>query len=104
MPNFSKKTQTDNTHLGNLTSARYLHVDGSVTTSILVRNAPGRLLRVVLNTNGATITLRNGTGGEVIGIIASDAPETTFNYGIYFNDSLRVQCGGAVDATIVYDI
>lgn len=102
MADYSKKTQADNRHLANQSSARFVHIDGSVTTLQTARASAGRLLRVILNTNGATLTLRNGT--EVIGIIALDAPETTFNYGVYCNDSIKYQAGGAIDATLVFDV
>lgn len=95
--NYSKKIQSDNKHLANQTSARYAHVASGTTT---VRASAGRLLRVILNTNGSTVTLRDGS--DVIGIIASDAPEGTFNYGVYCNNSIIAECGGNVDATIVY--
>lgn len=101
MASFGKKAQTSNSSLGNLTSARFVHIDGSDTTLKTARSTAGRLLRVILNTNGATLTLRNGT--EVIGIIASDAPEQEFNYGVYCNDSIKYQASGALDATLVYE-
>lgn len=101
MANFKKKTQGDNAHLGNLTGAKFVHIDGSSITEKIVLNEAGRLLRVILNTNGATLTLKNGSQ-EVVGIIALDAPEQTFNYGVYCNDSIRYVAGGALDATLVF--
>lgn len=98
---FDRKTQGDNAHLGNLTGGRFVHIDGSNTSDITVRNSPGRLLRVILNTNGAVITLKDGSS-EVIGKIATDAPEQTFNYGVYFDTSLVVQASGACSVTIVF--
>lgn len=99
MANFGKKMQTDNEHLANSTSARFVHVTAGSGTAL---NRAGRLLRVVLNTNGATVTLKNGAS-EVIGVIATDAPEGTFDFGVYCNDSIRYECSGAVDATIIFD-
>lgn len=96
----SSRTTSENKHLENLTSARWVHIDGSVTTKQTVRNQAGRLLRVMLNTNGATITLFNGT--EVIGIIASDSPEGEFPYGIFCGTNIAYQCSGAVDATLAF--
>lgn len=96
------KIQDSNKGLSNLTTARFLHIDGSKTSGTVI-NQPARLLRVVLNTNGATVTLKNGAQ-EVVGIIASDAPEQTFNYGIWCNSSIRFECSGVVDATIVFDV
>lgn len=101
MADYKKKTQSDNKHLSNLTTGRFVHIDGSVTTLQTARSTAGRLIKVVLNTNGSTLTLRNGT--EVIGIIALDAPEQTFDYGVYCNDSIKYQAGGALDATLVFD-
>jgi hypothetical protein len=62
------------------------------------------LLRVILNTNGGTVTLRNGTGGasDVIGIIALDAPEGSFNYGVFCPNGIYVDTGTVVDCTIVF--
>lgn len=98
---YASKTQSDNSSLSNLTGARFVHIDGSVTTPITVRPSAGRLLRVILNTNGATLTLRDGSS-EVIGTIATDAPEGTFNYGIYCDTSIVVQASGALSATVVF--
>lgn len=100
MASYGNRTKSDNKHLSDLTGAKWVHIDGSVTTLQTVSSLPKRLLRVILNTNGATLTLRNGT--EVIGIIALDAPETTFDYGIFCNDSIKYQAGGALDATLVF--
>jgi hypothetical protein len=100
MADYSKKTQSDNKHLSNLTGARFVHVPASTTST--VRSSAGRLLRVVLNTNGGVVTLRNGS--EVIASIAADAPETTFDYGIYCNDSIICETGATADVTVVFDV
>ena len=100
MGDFSKKVQSDNNHLANLTTARYAYVPASTTET--VRDRAGRLIRVVLNTNGGTVTLRDGS--DVIGIIASDAPETTFEYGIYCNNSIVCETGATCNVTVVYDV
>lgn len=98
------KVQDSNKHGSNLTSARFKHVDGSTgNTSGVVINQPARLLRVLLNTNGSTLTLKNGAQ-EVVAVIASDAPEQSFPYGIWCNNSIRFECGGQLDATIVFDV
>lgn len=94
------RTATDNSHLAGSTSGRFVHPPAS-STNYTVRATAGRLLRVVLNTNGGTVTLRNGAS-EVIGIIASDAPETTFDYGIYCANGIYVDTGATVDCTIVF--
>jgi ApbE superfamily uncharacterized protein (UPF0280 family) len=94
------RTETDNKHLENLTSARFVHVPAS-QTDLVVRATAGRLLRVILNTNGGTVTLRNGDS-DVIGIIALDAPEGTFNYGVYCSNGIQVDTGTVVDCTVVF--
>lgn len=98
MANFNKRTQTDNTHLGALTSADFAHYTAAGTYT--VKNAPGIVLKVVLNTNGGAVTIRNGS--EVIGIIASDSPEKSFEYGVYCNNSIKVDLGGTADVTVVF--
>lgn len=98
MADYSKRTKADNKHLSDLTGAKWAHPQASATTT--VRSNAGRLLKVVLNTNGGTVTLRNGS--EVIGIIAADAPEATYNYGVYCNNNIIVETGATVDCTIVF--
>lgn len=98
MASYSRKTQSDNAHLANSTSARYIHPPVSSTTT--ARTTPGRLLRVILNTNGGTVTLRDGS--DVIAVIATDAPEGTYNYGVYCNNSIIVDTGATVDCTVVF--
>lgn len=97
------RTATDNSHMAGLTSARYVHVPAS-STNFTIRASAGRLLRVILNTNGGIVTLRNGTGGlsDVVGIIALDAPEGTFNYGIYCPNGIYVDTGATADCTVVF--
>ena len=101
MADYTRRTSSDNKHLSTLSSARFIHIDGSVTTPITIRATGGRLLRVILNTNGATLTLKDGPS-EVIGLIATDAPEGTFHYGVYCDTSIVVEASGALDATIVF--
>ena len=96
------KVQTDNRALTSLTGAEdWIHIDGSVTTPVTRVTGGGRLLRVILNTNGAVLRIRNGS--EVIAVIATDAPEQTFNYGLYFNGNLITEASGALSATLVVD-
>jgi hypothetical protein len=94
------RTSTDNSHLEDLTSARFVHVPAS-QSNYAVRATAGRLLRVILNTNGGTVTLKNGQSG-VIGIIALDAPEGSFNYGVYCSSGIYVDTGATVDCTVVF--
>lgn len=99
MGDFKKKTQSAQKSLSNLTGARYVHVPASST--VTARSTAGRLIRVVLNTNGGTVTLRDGS--DVIGIIASDAVEGTFDYGVYCNNSIVCETGSTCDVTVVFD-
>lgn len=98
MADFNKRARGDNSHLQDLTSAKWVHVPANSTMT--VKSVAGSLLRVILNTNGGAVTLRNGS--EVIGIIASDAPETTFNYGVYCNNNIIVETGNTSDVTVVF--
>lgn len=97
---YGKKVLGTNSHIAALTSARFYSVDGSNTSQQTINPSACRLVRVTLNTNGSTVTLKDGSRG--IAVIASDAPEQTFEYGIYCENSLTVQAGGAVDATVVF--
>lgn len=93
------RIQTDNQHLENLTSAEFVHVGASETDKV-IRSGPASLLRVILNTNGGTVTIRNGDS-DVIGIIATDAPEGSFDYGVFCPNGIQVDTGASVDCTIV---
>lgn len=101
MADFGRKTRSDNRHLQNLTGAKFVHVDGSDTTPVTVFSTGGQLLRVILNTNGASLNLKSGS--RQIGTIASDAAEDTFHYGIYCENGLTYQASGALSATLVFD-
>lgn len=96
-----KKVQSDNKHLQNVDSARYVHIDAAGTYPIVPATKGACLLRVILNTNGGVITLRSGS--RVIGVIALDAPEQSFPYGVWCENGLTAEAAGTVDATIVFD-
>lgn len=93
------RMRKDNSHLQDLTSGRFKHITGTGDHGV-VKSTPGRLLRVIVNTNGGAVTLRNGS--EVIASIAADAPEATFEYGVFCNNSIICEVGGAVDVTVVF--
>jgi hypothetical protein len=99
MADYSRKHQG----LTGQDAGRFVHIDGSVTTpiTVLASTLGGKLKRVVLNTNGATLRVRSGS--EVICNIALDAPEQVFEYGVYFANGLIYEAGGALDATLVFD-
>lgn len=101
MADYSKKVQSDNRHLNDLTGAKFVWIDGGVTAPVVVATGAVRLLRVILNTNGATLNLKSGS--RQIGTIATDAPEGPFPYGIYCENGLTYQASGAMDATLVFD-
>jgi hypothetical protein len=100
MGDYKKKVQSDNKHLSNLTSARFAHVEAS-QTDYVVRSIPGRLLRVVLNTNGGVVVLKNGSA--IIASIAADAPEGPYDYGIYCHENINITTGAGCDVTVVFD-
>jgi hypothetical protein len=96
------KVQSDNKHLQNMGSAQFVHLDGSTASNPVVPSTDScSLLRVILNTNGNAATIRSGS--RVIGVIANDAPEGTFHYGVWCPDGITVDCAGAVSLTIVFD-
>lgn len=86
MADYSKKVQSDNKHLSNGTSARFVHVDGS-KPQVVVRASAGRLLRAVISTAGINAVVRDGS--QVIGNI-STTMTGTLNYGVYCNTSITV--------------
>jgi hypothetical protein len=97
---YSKKTQTDNRHLANGTSARRVHIDGS-TATVPVRSGAGRLLRVIINTKGLAFIVSDGS--DVIANFATTSPEGTYNYGTYCNQSVKVTgVSGTGSATLVF--
>lgn len=83
---YSKKVQSDNKHLSNGTSARFVHVDGS-KAQVIVRPSAGRLLRAVINTVGINAIVRDGS--NVIGNISTTI-SGTLNYGVYCNTNITV--------------
>lgn len=100
MADFSKKTQDDNKHLANGTTARWVHIDGS-KPQVIVRPSAGRLLRVVIATAGVACTIRNGS--EVIGVVSTTAIGT-LNFGVYCNNNITVDvASGSGSLAVVFD-
>lgn len=100
MADYSKKTQNDNKHLANGTSAKWVHVDGN-KSQVVVRSSPGRLLRAVIGTAGVVAIIRNGS--EVVGSISSTAIGT-LNFGVYCNSNITVDVtSGTGSLTVVHD-
>lgn len=98
MADYTKKTQTDNKHLSNLTSARYVHLDGGSTTAI---DLPGarRLLRVEVLNKGVAFTIRNGS--RVIGNFATTSPEGDYPIGVYCENALRIDGISGTGSTLI---
>lgn len=99
MADFGKKVQSDNKHLEDLANAKFLNV--TAAGSYVVSAGACNLGRVILNTNGGTVEVRSGS--RPIGIIALDAPEGSFDYGVYCENGLTVDVVGTCDATIVFN-
>lgn len=101
MADYSKKTQGDNAHLANGTSARFVHIDGN-TAKVVVRSSAGRLLRAVINTAGINAVIRNGS--EEIAVISTTAIGT-LNYGVYCDSGITVDViSGTGSLTLVYGV
>jgi hypothetical protein len=98
MADYGKRVKSLQRYAETQASSKFVHVDNGTVT---VSSTGCSLVGVILNTNGAAITLR--TGSRVIGIIAADAPEGSFPYGVYCENGLIVECGGAVSATVKFD-
>lgn len=99
MADYSKTIQSDNKHLANETSARFLHIDGS-KSQVVVRAAAGRLLRVVVGTAGIVAIIRDGS--KVIGQTSSTTAGT-LNFGVYVNTSITVDVvSGTGSMTVVF--
>lgn len=98
MGDFTKKTQGDNQHLANLTSARFLHIDGLVTTP-LNTTVPRRVLGVTINTKGVAFVVRSGS--RVIASFATTTPEGDYTLGVYAENGLTVEVSsGTGSATL----
>lgn len=95
--------QSDNRLLSILAGfgSQYIHSDGGETTTITPKSGQTvTLQKILLNTNGAAVIIRDTSG--VIGVIAADAPEQTFPYALPVNGTLYVENPGASDITIVF--
>lgn len=99
---YKNKTQSEDKHLANLTSARFVHIDGAnALVSPIAVGSGGRLLRVVNSTKGLSLNIR--TGSRVVGTIGTASPEGTYTYGVYCENGIQVDVGGTGSATLVFD-
>jgi hypothetical protein len=91
--------------LGPETSApRYFYQHGANTGQVL-KYGPGRLHRVVVNSNtGTTITLYDATSATNTLALINPNQITTLEYNIdFYNGLYLVSVGSTIDATIVYE-
>lgn len=99
--NYQNKVQSENKHLANLTSARFVHIDGSSALVTVEPTTAGcRLLRVINNAKGLSLNIRTGT--RVIGALATTTVEGTFDYGVYTPNGIQVDVSGTGSATLVF--
>ena len=99
------RVKSDNRHLGILSGyeGRWVHLGAGDTATKTISPRSGEpvvLHRIVLNTNGALVTLRDSSVG-VIGVIALDAPEQPFEYALKLRGNLVIENGGS-DITVVF--
>lgn len=98
---YSKRVQSADKHLSNITSSRFAHIDGSKAQTV-VRPGAGRLLNVVICTKGIAFVVRNGP--TIIGSFATTSPEGTYDFGVYFNTNLTVDvASGTGSVNINFD-
>jgi hypothetical protein len=99
--NYSNKVQSDNKHLANQTSARFVHIDGAQALVTVEPATSGcRLLRVINNSKGLALNIR--TGSRVIGTLATTTIEGTYSYGVYVPNGIQVDVSGTGSATLVF--
>lgn len=98
---YSKKTQSADRHLANLTSSRFIHVDGSAATPF-TRTKPCRLLSVAICSKGVACTI--STGGRVVCNIATTTVETTLIFGEYLENGMTISgVSGSGSINISFD-
>lgn len=102
MADYTRKTQSENKHLANLTSARFVHLDGGTTTPITLTNVH-RILRIEVFAKGVAFTIRNGT--RVIGAITTTTPEGDYPVGVYCENVPVIDgISGTGSVLIAFDI
>lgn len=102
MADWSKKTQSGDKHLANGTSARYVHIDGSVAKPF-DRSTPARLLRVTIAAKGAAFTIRSGS--RQVAVFTTASPEGTYHFGEYLENGLTIDgASGAGSVNVAFDV
>lgn len=102
---YTKKTQSDNKHLSNRTTARYYHIDGGQASKV-IRTGKGRLIKIVVNTKGLAFTVRDGVTAQapLVAVYATTTPEGTYDYGILCANGISFDTlSGTGSATLVFD-
>lgn len=106
MADYTKKTQTDNKHLSNLTSARNYHIDGGQASKV-VRSKAGRLIRIIVNSKGLAFIVRDGiiaNNGPILASFATTTIEGTYDYGTYCVNGITIDnVSGSGSATLIFD-
>lgn len=98
---YSKKTQTDNKHLSNLTSARQYPIDGGKATDT-IRPKCGRLMRVIISTKGLAFTINDGS--KPLFVAATTTAEGTYDIGVYCDTNIKLAgCSGTGFALVAFD-
>lgn len=98
----SGEDQTNN-RLMTLPKYNYNHITTATTT--VVKNAPGTLHTIVVNTTAAgTITVYDNTAasGTVIAILKSSVAENTYTFDTIMGTGITVVTGAASDVTVTY--
>lgn len=99
------QVKSDNRLLGIETGhyARWIHNDGSRTTTITPRtNEPVVLHRLIVNTTSASAIIVRDSAVGVIATLKASIAEGDINFGVKCKGNLIVEVAGASDVTIVY--
>lgn len=106
MADWTKRTQTDNKHLANITSSRYDHLDGSegATGKILSATTKGcRILSVTVCTKGVAFTINSGS--RIVGVFTATSVEGTYEFGEYLENGLQLKgVSGSGSVNISFDV
>ena len=78
------------------------YLTGAATTQVVT--GPCILGSIVLNTNGGTVGIIDGTTGTTVNVgqIAADAPEATYEYNCVMKTGIRIVLGATADITVTW--